>query len=392
MLKKREFLMIQDLVKQGVRQKDIATRLGVHPRTIRRALKRGTAPKARWPKRGSGLDPYKAQIDVLLAAGVWNAVVILREIQAQGCSGCYTTVKNYVRPKRVLRPGRATVRFETAPGEQTQLDWGEIYTQIAGERRKVYFSVVTLGFSRRSHAWAFDRLDAEHLYESVVRAFDWFGGVTQTLLVDNPKALVLQHRVGETVVFNERFLDLCGHYGVMPRACRPYRARTKGKDERMVGYVKQHFFVRYRSFDSYAHLNQLLEHWLRTEADVRRHATVHEVVAERFAREVPALSPLPTQSFDTSYRERRVVAWDGYIELRGNRYSVPDSLCGQAVTVRVTLDGQISIWDARGDCVATHCQNTHRHNWVSIADHHRRLWQETLHVVSRPLSVYAEVE
>ena len=124
---------------------------------------------------------------------------------------------------------------------------------------------LSLGYSRRGHAWAFERLDAEHLYESVVRAFAYFGGVTAELLVDNPKALVLQHHQGEGAVFNERFLDLW---------------RTKGKDERLVHYLKHHFFVRYRAFESWAHLNQLLETWLREEADQRVHGTVREVVAD----------------------------------------------------------------------------------------------------------------
>ncbi len=391
MLKKRDFIMIQDLVKQGVSQKDIATTLGVHPRTVRRALARGSAPKGPWPRRGSQLDPFKPQIDALLAEGVWNAVVILREIAARGYAGSYTALKDYIRPKRALRPSRATVRFETEPGRQAQLDWGEIRTEVAGWETRVYFSAVTLGFARRTHAFAFDRLDAEHLYESVVRAFAYFGGSTAELLVDNPRALVLQHRVGEVVVFNERFLDLCAHYGVRPRACRPYRARTKGKDERMVGYLKHHFFVRYRQFESFAHLNQQLEAWLRAEADSRVHGTVKEVVIRRFTREAPHLQPLPAVAFDTSYRERRVVAFDGYVEVRGNRYSVPDSLCGQTVACRITLDGRLTIFDAQDRAVAEHRLAPTSEGWVTVPDHHKRLWDETLKVERRDLAVYAEV-
>lgn len=391
MLKKRDFIMIQDLVKQGVSQKDIAVTLGVHPKTVRRALRRGAAPKGPWPRRGSQLDPFKPQIDALLAAGVWNAVVILREVEARGYAGSYTTLKDYIRPKRALRPSRATVRFETEPGRQAQLDWGEILTVIAGVETKAYFSAVTLGYARRTHAYAFDRLDAEHLYESVVRAFGYFGGVTQELLIDNPKALVLKHRVGEAVAFNSRFLDLCVHYGVRPRACRPYRARTKGKDERMVGYLKHHFFVRYRQFDSFAHLNQQLEAWLQAEADARVHGTVKEVVAERFAREAPHLKPLPRLPFDTSYRERRVVAFDGYVEVRGNRYSVPDSLCGETVVVRITLDGRLTVFDAGDQPVAEHRLRPAREGWVTVPAHHARLWDDTLKVERRDLAVYAEV-
>ena len=155
---------------------------------------------------------------------------------------------------------------------------------------------LSLGYSRRGHAWAFERLDAEHLYESVVRAFAYFGGVTAELLVDNPKALVLQHHQGEDAVFNERFLDLCAHYGVSPLACRLYRARTKGKDERLVHYLKHHFFVRYRAFESWAHLNQLLETWLREEADQRVHGTVREVVADCGSHAAVARRPRGAQA------------------------------------------------------------------------------------------------
>ncbi|MBA2389891.1 MAG: transposase, partial [Geodermatophilaceae bacterium] len=141
-----------------------------------------------------------------------------------------------------------------------------------------------LAYSRRFHFWCSDSQDAEHTYEGLIRSLEYFGGVPEEVLVDNQKAAVLEHSGRGQVRFNARFVDLALHYGFTPRACRPYRARTKGKDERMVGYIKQHFFVRYRSFDSWAHLNQLAEQWLREEADLRLQSTVKEVVAERFAR------------------------------------------------------------------------------------------------------------
>ena len=169
--------------------------------------------------------------------------------------------------------------------------------------------------------------DAEHTYESLVRAFAWFGGVTGQVWVDNHKAAVTAHVPG-AVRFNERFKQLARHYGFVPKACRPYRPRTKGKVERIVGYAKQHFFQRYRSFESFAHLNQLLEAWLLGEADRRLHGTVKEVVAVRFQRERPALLPLPVHPIDTSYIETRQVGWDAYVNVRGNRYSVPSTYCG----------------------------------------------------------------
>lgn len=343
--------MIQALVKRGVYQRDIATMLGVHPKTVGRALAREAVPTG-LAKRASMLDPFKPRIDALLQEDVWNAVVIWRELQAMGYPGEVSIIRDYIRPKRPLRAGRATVRFETDPGEQLQSDWGTVWVPIAGVDRQVHFSVNTLGYSRRFHFWCTDSEDAEHTYEGLVRSFEWFVGVPREVVVDNQKCAVLMHRP-QHVQFHPRFLDLALHYGFRPFACRPGRARTKGKDERNVGYIKHHFFVRYRAFESWAHLNQLAEQWLREEADLRLHGTVHEVVAERFAREQPQLQPLNTQRFDTSYRETRLVSWDAFVEVRGNRYSVPDHLAGQTVTVRISLDDGLRVY-AGDECVAAH--------------------------------------
>jgi transposase len=391
MLRKEDWMLIQAHVERGMYQKDIAAALGVHPRTVRRALARGGAPSGTRPgARQSKLDPFKPEIDRLLQEGVWNGVVILRGLEAKGYRGEITLVRDYIRPKRALRKSRATVRFETAPGEQLQHDWGEVWVEVAGRPHKVYVPVSTLGYSRRFHFWGTGRMDAEHTYEGLIRAFEYFGGVTQEVLVDNQKALVIAHRIGDAVRFHERFLDLAGHYGFRPRACRPYRARTKGKDERMVGYVKHHFFQRYRAFDSFDHLNQLAAQWLAEEADQRVHGTVHERVADRFAREAPHLAPLPGIRYDTSYRERRWVAWDGYIDVRGNRYSVPDPLRGSPVAIRISLDGRLSIY-ADDVPVAEHRLRAVRDGWGVDPAHHARLWRETLQVERRDLAAYEEV-
>jgi hypothetical protein len=263
-------------------------------------------------------------------------------------------------------------------------------TVIAGQPVPAHFAVNTLGYSRRFHFWATECEDAEHTYEALVRAFEWFGGVPAEVLVDNQKAAVLAHRRGGDVQFHPRFLDLAGHYGFRPRACRPARAQTKGKDERNVGYVKHHFFVRYREFESWAHLNQLAEQWLREEADPRVHGTVHEVVAERFAREAPRLQPLPPRRYDTAYWESRQVSWDAYVDVRGNRYSIPAALAGRAVRVRITLDGTLAVYDGE-QCVAQHALQPAAQGWVTVPDHHAALWAETLAVERRSLAVYEEV-
>lgn len=147
-------------------------------------------------------------------------------------------MRDYIRPKRGLRVRRATVRFETAPGQQLQSDWGEQRTRMAGTETTVHFIVNTLGFSRRFHFWCTDRQDAEHTYEGLIRSCEWVGGVPVEVLVDNQKAAVLAHPRGGPVRFHPRVVDRVDHDGFVPRACRPARAQTKGKDERMVGYIQ----------------------------------------------------------------------------------------------------------------------------------------------------------
>ena len=390
MLSKEDFAVMKALKARGVYQKDIAEQLGVHPKTVSRALKRGSAPQGTRKRRVRKLDPYRPTVDRLLSEGVWNAVVILREIQAEGYSGGYTMLLEYIAPKRALRAGRQTVRFETKPGQQLQSDWGEIRTVVAGQESKVSFIVNQLGYSRRFHFWCTDSQDAEHTYEGIIRSFEYFGGTVEEVLVDNQKSAVLEHPVRGTVRFNERFVDLSQHYGFTPRACRPYRARTKGKTERMVGYIKHHFFQRYRAFESWAHLNQLAEQWLQQEADLRVHGTVKEIVAERFAQEAPLLGQLPAQRYDTAYRETRHVSWDGYVEVRGNRYSVPSHLTGKSVTVWIGLDETLRIHHG-DELAASHGLRPISQGWVTVSEHHRELWRNALQVERRPLDVYEAV-
>jgi len=391
MIRKEDFAVIQVLHQRGVYQKDIAAELKVHPKTVSRALQRHGAPEWTREKRGSKLDGYKGRVDQLLSEGVWNAVVILREIRVEGYEGGYSILLEYIQPKRVLRPSQATVRFETEPGKQLQSDWGEVVVEIGGQIRKVYFIVNELGYSRRFHFWCTDSADAEHTYEGLVGSFEYFGGVTQEVLVDNQKSTVVQASNTGTPRFNEHFVDLAGHYGFTPRACKPYRARTKGKDERMVGYIKHNFFVRYRRFESWAHLNQLAELWLREEADPRLQGTVKEVVLERFEREKPYLKPLPPTRYDTSYFEYRQAAWDGYIEVRGNRYSVPAAVAGRRVAVRIGLDGLLRVYQAE-TMIASHILKDRRAGWSSLPEHRSEMWKSTLpQVEQRALAVYEEV-
>lgn len=383
--------MIKQAREKGCYLEDIACQRGCSVSTVKRALKRqGPPPKRRSGIRASKLDDFKPVIDALLGENVWNAEVIFAEIKEQGYGGGVTILRDYIQPKRTMRESKGTTRYETTPGHQLQHDWGELFVEVAGEIRKVYVSVNVLGYSRRFYAFAAFSNDAEHTYESLIRAFEWFGGASAQVLVDNQKAAVLKHPGNGQVKFNEGFLLLAQHYEFQPKACKPYRARTKGKTERMVRYVKENFFQRYRRFESLEHLNQQLSDWLTKVADERHHDTFKEKVADRFQKEQPHLSKLPDIRFDTSYRETRRVPVDAYINVRTNRYSVPAALVGQQVSIRIGLDRQLLIYGPDDTLVARHLQVEGQNKWQLDPTHHRALYDE-VKVETRDLSQYEEV-
>lgn len=388
MLSREDHLMIKQMRIHGAYIIDIARQIGCSERTVRRHLSEPERPRrASSRRRMRKLEPYMAFIDMRLSEHVWNAQVIFQEIKAQGYDGGTTVLREYIQPKRRLRHGRETVRFETQPGYQLQHDWGEVEAEVAGLPCKINFAVNTLGYSRRFHVFAAPCQDAEHTYESLVQAFGYFGGCVKTVLVDNQKAAVLKHDNTGEVIFNAGFQSLAKHYGFIPRACRPHRPRTKGKVERMVGYVKHNFFVHYRRFDSFAHVNQLLTQWLAHEAEQRDLRQFHQTPAERFEAEKTALQPLPAGPFDTSYHDIRQAAWDGYIDVRGNRYSLPEAWCGRQVTVRITLDDELRVY-GNDELIARHQLSPATAGWQTVPEHHQALWQRTCQVEQRPLDAY----
>ena len=230
MINREDWIMIQDMRSSGCHIRDIARKLDCSDKTVSRAIRRQGPPPPRRPGVRKGkLEDFKPSIDRLLAKHVWNAEVIYHQLVEKGYRGSRSLLRAYIQPKRALRQSRATTRFETGPGEQLQHDWGELSLVINGELCKVYISVNVLGYSRRFFVWAAPANDAEHTYESLIRSFEWFGGLAREVLVDNQKAAVLKHHHHGKPTFNEGFLALACHYGFRPRACKPYRARTKGK-------------------------------------------------------------------------------------------------------------------------------------------------------------------
>jgi transposase len=234
---------IEALIRQGVSRAEISRLTGFDPKTIRKYLQQGAAAPCYSPRqpRPSQLDRFKPYIEERLRAGVWNAVVLLGELRRRGYSGGYTILKDYLQPLREAGRTVAVRRFETPAGHQAQLDWGYLgEIEDNGRKRKLWAFVVTLGHSRAMMAAVAADQKLPTLLRLHEEAFRQLGGMPHEILYDRVKTVVdgTDER-GETR-WNRTFRDFAAYWGFTPRACKPYRAQTKGKVESGVKYVRPH--------------------------------------------------------------------------------------------------------------------------------------------------------
>jgi len=355
------------LYELGWGMRRIAAELGCSRNTVKHHLSQGGWVPYRSPTRRRVLGGLVEWLAASFRQHRGNADVVRQELKrVHGVEVSLRTVERAVRPWRQLleAEARATVRFETPPGRQLQIDFGTTTVRIGEEPVRVRLFVATLGYSRRAFVAAFEHERQAAWFEGLERTFQYFAGVPEEVLLDNARTLVEDHdRVTRVVVFNARFLAFARYWGFQPRACAPYRARTKGKDERGVGYVKRNAIAG-RTFASWAALEAHLSHWLRTVADVREHGTTGEPPLERFQRaEAAALRPLRGRPpFHWTRELTRQVHADGCVEVDTNHYSVPWRLIGETVTVRI-VDEALRVTRGGLD-VARHAVSAGRRQWV----------------------------
>jgi transposase len=360
------------LASLGWGAKRISRELGCSRNTVRGYLRQGGWQPYRSPQRPGTLTAHRDWLAERFRQHRGNCDVVRQELQREhGIAVSLRTVERAVAHLRreVMAQSAATVRFETAPGHQLQIDFGSVRVPVGDESMKVHLFVATLGYSRRTYVAMFLHERQSAWLQGLEGAFRHFGGTTREVLVDNARALVTEHDAQtREVTFNDRFHAFCRYWCVAPRACAPYRARTKGKDERGVGYVKRNAIAGHR-FESLEALHAHLAHWMREVADARTHGTTGEPPMVRFERdERQALKPLEAKAPFLQVRElvRRVHS-DACVELDTNRYSVPWRLIGESVTV-VVADAAVRVLHA-GREVACHAQSSSRRATVIERGH-----------------------
>lgn len=345
---------ILELYRDGHSIHDIVKALGIARNTVRFYIRNpGLRVRKKGEKRPSKLDPFKEFVSKRMSEGVYNCVVLFRELRERGYSGGYTILRDYVKSFRPVQAPKAVMRFETKPGEQAQVDWGRVFYQTADGRRKgLWVFVLVLGWSRAIYVELVERADVTTFIRCHVHAFQYYG-IPLRCLYDNAKVVIIGRDESGEPIWNPRFLDFALRLGFDPRTCQPYRAQTKGKVESGVKYVKQNFWPGVRQFEDVADANRMARVWIEAVANQRLHGTTQERPVDRLAAEREQLRPCPSlERLAPFLGEVRTVGRDGFVRLDGSSYGVPWRFAGQEVLVRATPE---TIEVLNNDvCIAVH--------------------------------------
>lgn len=365
------WMEIRNERKKGLSYTEIARKHHIDPRTAKKYAESDTKPVyTLTAPKPSKLDPYKHLIDLWLEEAPYSAVRIHEKLMEQGCDCKYTIVRQYVATRKADLNEKATVRFETMPGLQGQVDWGffENYKVLEnGEYKKLYCFLMILGYSRMRYIEFVTDMSTTTLIKCHINAFRYFGGYPEEILYDNMKQVVVKRLMKQSESeLNKQFEDFAGFYGYKPVLCRPYRGQTKGKVERTVRYVRENFMVGIR-YNSLADLNSQAYAWCN-KINAKIHGTTNERPIDRLSEE--NLLPLKREYIIDKINLRRVEK-DCLISYAGNKYSVPAEYVGRDVTV-IVLDHMLAAY-FKGKQIALHKLSYSRNTLNVNKEHYKSM-------------------
>lgn len=335
MLKKENVMDIYTLHRQGLTINGIAAKLGMNWRTVKKYVTNGFQQKNYdTHSRTSQLEAHIPVIESWLKKDAYTATWIYDHLKLMGYRGGYDQVKRKVRSIKDRLTATAYVRFETEPGQQAQVDFGEY--QIRDEQgnnvETIYLFAMILGFSRKTYYEFIRKRDMASFLECHIHAFEYFGGVPSESLYDRMKNVLIREMAGVRE-WNADFYAFCLHYAIKPLVAPPYAAWVKGKIERPMNYVRENFWRGY-SYRDISTTNRDILEWAK-ERDTRVHGTTHERIDLRFERERPLLGSLPVHRYDTSQKVFRKVHKDCTVHFGGNTFVLPHRSVGKEVLLKV---------------------------------------------------------
>lgn len=338
---------------RGMSYSEIARALGINKRTAIKLCNQTEIPAPVPRDRSSILDPYTEIVDAWLEKRPkMKATDIFAQLGPLGYGGSYPTVKRYVAAKKDALAKQATVRFETLPGYQGQVDFGKVRVELlSGEVRRITFFVLQMGFSRYRVAYVCPDETRDTLIACLTAAFAEIGGLPLELLLDNMKPVVITPKTAdEPAVLSDDWMRFCAYYGIATNACWPYRAQTKGKVERLIGMVK--IFLASRTFLDQEHLEgELAAETLRYNTST--HSTTHQAPLLRLELERNYLCALPPRPYSYTVTHNRTASRDLMVSFEGSKYSVPQRFAAKKVRVKAT-PAEVLIFSGEGALIASH--------------------------------------
>lgn len=354
MISMYKWTRIKVMRSRGISIRRIARELGISRNTVRRYV-RGEGPpryKKRCKECKRVTEGFEARVKELLE-GEYIGTEIFERLKGEGYSGSLSSIYRLIKAVREAEEKgiKMTSRFETAPGEQMQYDWKEWRLLVRGRKLKIYIHQLILGFSRKKFFTFSVSITTADVIRAIREGLEYFGGVANELVIDNGKQMVILHKgKGGVVRFNDDFLRFCGYYGIEVKACRPYRARTKGKVERPFYYLQEHC-LRGLEVSSLEEFGKVLREFTE-RYNSRIHSDLGESPDERFKREKDQLRNLPeVEPRELFSMESRQVSNEGYISWDGNLYPVPMKYCLQDVLVESVYGVRIRVYSKDGELI-----------------------------------------
>lgn len=365
-----QFCRIKQYQNEGLKASQIADELGVDSRTVGKWMQLERYQPRLPGLQRSKLDRYKDEIVRMLERHPYTAMQVFQKISNLGFDGGYTIVKDYVRKVRP-RARQAYLKLTFAPGECAQIDWGVHGSVAVGNtRRRLSFFVMVLCHCRMMYVEFTVSQTMEHFLGCQQRAFEFFGGAPEKVMVDNLKSAVLRRISGQDPVFNPKYLDFANHYGFRVIPCGVGKGNEKGIVENGVGYIKKNFLAGLEPGD-FKVINPAARQWLDTVANVRIHGETKKKPVDLFPEEMASLSRLPQYSYDTATISQVRASKQFRVTLDTNRYSVPAEYAGVKLTMKVYSD-RICLYHEQ-KLIARHVRSYERQLDIEDPDHPKAL-------------------
>lgn len=371
-----DWAAVQKVYKQTKSKRETARILNISRNTVRKLLGMKEPPVYHRTEYSSKLDGYKELIiEWCCEPYNFNGTRIFRELKSRGYTGSIGPVYRFLGKvnedvgNHISR--MATVRHESPPGDQAQFDWTEYEVIVGGRYRKIYCFAMILAASRKKAVCCSLRVDADAIYEAIQELYEDLGGVTLELLIDNPKALVLENnpKSEEEIRYNPHALMVARHLGTELNACPCYWPRKKGKIESPFKYIENQFIKgnRFAGMEDLNHrLKQKVDEWCN-----EKHTTTRRIPNQHYLLEEKAhLLPLPASRYRTKKMQTRKISPDSFVSINSNKYSVPVKYVGKTVQFRLVYGFRIELYDLKGNYIMSMEQADRKHQVLSDPEHY----------------------